>query len=116
MAVRAAAAKLPVALSASRKASEVARQVIAAFVLDEAREPFERALAGLSQTFDPDPVQALASADDGIVAEKFVAERLSRFQARGCRQLGEAAWQNETRAIARSVQAQLARRFRDYLR
>lgn len=113
VAVRAAAARLPDALSASRKASEIARQAIAAFVDDEGREPFERALAGLSQTLDPDPVQAIAN--DGIVAEKFVAERMARFEARGCRQVGDEAWRAETRSIARTVQAQLARRFRDYL-
>lgn len=116
VAVRAAASALPGTLSASRKAAEVARKVTEAYLRSEQRQdPFERALHFAQQKLDPDPVEAIAAATDGIVAAKFMTERLSRYEARGCTQLCERAWSDETRAIAKDIEVQLARRFRDYL-
>ena len=117
VAVRAAAAQLGDSLSASRKAASVARQVVAAFLLHLDRtDALQVALHEARQRLDPDPVEAIVLATDSIVAAKFIEQRLRRYEARGCQQLTPSGWEDETRAIARLVQAQLTRRFRDYLR
>jgi hypothetical protein len=54
----------------------------------------------------------LATNPDINLAGELVKERLQRFTARGCRQLSDAAWQAETRAIAKILRARFAERFR----
>ena len=117
VAVRAAAAGLNDNLSASAKAAEVARLAIAAYLRDEKRtDAFDRALHDAQQRLDPDPVEALATGEDSVVAATFLAERVTCYRARDCRQLCERGWQTETRAIAETVEKRMARRFRDYLK
>lgn len=103
--------------SARSKALQMAKAVVQAHLADELRaDPMERALFDARLWLEPDPAHAIATAHDSTVAGKFSKERLHRFEARGCQQIGQGDWQAETRAIAKIVQKQLARRYRDYLR
>jgi hypothetical protein len=115
VAIRAAAANLPANLSGRAKAATIARRVVAAYLRDEARtDPFERLLYHAEQRLDPDPVEAIATAEGGNVAAIFVAERLARYEGRCCRQLSHEGWEAETREVAKIVEDRLARRFREY--
>ena len=75
----------------------------------------ERMLYLAEQRLDPDPIEAIATADGGNVAASFMAERLARYEGRCCRQVSGEAWQAETIEIAAIVEKRLARRFRDAL-
>lgn len=103
-------------LSAVEAARQIAKAVVSAYLADMARtDDLERALANARQVMDPDPAHDLATAFDSAVAVKFAKERLHRFEARGCQQLGPNEWQRETRAIAAMAEKYLARRYRDFL-
>lgn len=103
--------------SGRAKAQKVAKAVVQAYLADEAREdPMERALHEARLSLSPDPAHDIATAPDSAVADKFAKQRLARFEARGCLQLDPNAWQAETREISKNVTAQLARRYRDFLR
>jgi len=102
--------------SVARRARALAAAVVQAYLDDEARkDALDRALFEARQRFDPDPIHGIATASESDVPDKFAKERLARFEARGCQQLGERDWQAETRAISAKVEQQLARRFRNYL-
>ena len=116
IAVRAAAARLPDSYSARQKAGRVAELAVAAYIADEQRtDPFTRAAHMAKQAFDPDPIEALATAEDGAIAARFLTERVKRFRGRAGLQIGANEWQAETLTIARIVQKTMERRFRDYL-
>ena len=115
LAVQAAANSLPDNLSARAKAARIASQAVHAYFHDEKRSDFERLLAEAANRLDPDPIEHLATAQDGIVASKVIAARLERFEARECRQIAPEAWERETTQITETVTASLARRFRAYL-
>ncbi len=103
--------------SARAKAQKIAKAVVQAYLADEAREdPMDRALFQARLTVKPDPAHDIATASDNAVADKFAKQRLARFEARGCQQIGATGWQAETRAIAKIVTGQLSRRYRDFLR
>lgn len=63
-----------------------------------------------------DPAMLLATCPDIDTAALVRAERLARFEARGCRQLSAGDWQAEGRAIGRIVRARLARRYARIIR
>ena len=116
VALRAAAAALPDSLSARSKAARIARLVIKAYLRDETRtDGLERMLYRAEQRLDPDPIEAIATADGGNVAASFQAERLARYEGRCCRQISSEAWHAETAEIAGIIEKRLARRFRDAL-
>lgn len=114
VALRAAAAALPDKLSARAKAARIARLVVEAYLRDEKRtDRIARLLYVAEQSLDPDPIEAIATADGGNVAACFMAERLTRYEGRCCRQISGDAWEAETREIAGIIEERLARRFRD---
>lgn len=116
-AIRLLATRLPPRLSCRRKADELARQVVAAFLADLARvDPFERALFDAQHTLAPDPLHDLATSEALGLSAWFTRERLARFEARGCRQLTDEQWQAETLQLASAARQRLARRFRGYLK
>ena len=103
-------------LSARSNAERIARAVLAAYLADlERTDPMERALFEVRQGLMPDPLHSLATMPEGAAGERFRRARLARFEARECRQLSPAEWQVETDAIAATVTAYLARRYRDFL-
>lgn len=96
------------------KAAMIAEQVAeeAVAFLDA---PFEQMLGDPDALLNPSPIATLARCPEidtiGLVAKR----RIERFEARGCRQLGQREWDAETRAIVVEVAATLAERYRRML-
>lgn len=110
MAIHVALSAMPADLSARSKARCLAQRVVGEMIAADRREdPMEIALAAALQAVNRDPVVALAEQLAGDLAQ----ERLSRFEARGCRQLPGSAWEAETMEIAGLLEKRLARKFRN---
>jgi hypothetical protein len=112
-AIAAALASLPADLSLRSKARLLAQRVVEELLADAvADDPFDRALRAARQVLGQSPILALAADADINLAGDLAQERLQRFEARGCRQISESAWQAETREIAKVLCARFAERFR----
>ena len=76
----------------------------------------QRALAIAQASIEADQLVELVTGEDCPIASIFQRERVRRFEARGCRQLGVVAWQAETAEIGQLAEIRLTRRYRDFLK
>lgn len=103
---------LPPRQAAHRLAKEVAERVAA----EADMEPFPRALAAAERMLQPDPIATLADDPEIDTGAPFRAERLSRYEARGCTQLGPLDWRRETKEITTELRRKLSLRYERTLR
>ncbi len=103
---------MPAELSRRSRAQLLARRVVAELVAMDDRSEVEASLVRVALLVGADPALALAHDAALDLAGELARERLTRFEARGCRQLSAAAWSAETREIAMVLEKRCAERFR----
>jgi len=111
-AVAAALATFPAAMSLRRKAQMLAQRVVAELMADSDSDALDQALRALHVSLSHDPVLILATHPDIDLAGELAQERIARFEARGCRQISEDAWNSETDEIVAALRRRLSARFR----
>lgn len=103
---------MPARLSHRSRCRTLAAQVVKHLVEASEAETVELALARTIAAIERDQAFQLAHDPDANLIDEIHRERVRRFVARGCRQIGPDAWRLETREIAQAVEDRLAERFR----
>lgn len=112
-AVAAAFAEMVPGLSDRSRARNLAERVVRELIAASCRtDPMEIALAAAVRVTAADPAVVLAHDPEIDLAAELRRERMAKFEARGCSQLGPAAWDAETIELAQVLVERFAERFR----
>jgi len=112
-AILSALADAPSGLSVRARCANLARRVVAHLLAEEEHDdPLSAALARTRLAIEAEAAFRLANDPELDLAGVLYRERVARFLARGCRQLGPNEWRAETQAIRATLEDKLAEKFR----